>query len=157
MSKTAKNLSMSLVKKQDAQKYKERKRVNFDDAKVDVDVVFRPSKRNLVVAETLDVLQNALVENKKMDGATGIAISTALIIKHFTSIETDAEGYDGLLNMLTLLKDGDYLEKITGAFEQDELEKMFEELNKAIHITKEIIEAETEKAKVEGEKDADIQ
>lgn len=157
MSKTVKNLSMSLVKKQDAAKYKDKKRVNFDDAKVDIDVIFRPSKRNLVVAEMLDVLHNALVEKRKMDGGIGLILSNALIIKHFTSIETDAEGYEGLINMLTLLKDGDYLEKIMNAFEQTQLETMYEELNKAILMTKEIIEAETEKAKVEGEKGADIQ
>ncbi|MBU7316147.1 hypothetical protein [Paenibacillus oleatilyticus] len=157
MSKTVKNLSMSLVKKQDAAKYKDKKRVNFDDVKVDVDVVFRPSKRNLVVAEMLDVLHNALVEKKKMDGGVGLIISNALIVKHFTSIETDAEDYEGLINMLTLLTDGEYLEKIMNAFEKEQLEIMYEELNKAILMTKEIIEIETEKAKVEGEKDADVQ
>ncbi|WP_010498385.1 hypothetical protein [Paenibacillus elgii] len=157
MSKTVKNLSMSLVKKQDAAKYKDKKRVNFDDVKVDVDVVFRPSKRNLVVAEMLDVLHNALVEKRKMDGGIGLIISNALIVKHFTSIETDAEDYEGLINMLTLLTDGEYLEKIMTAFEKEQLEIMYEELNKAILMTKEIIETETEKAKVEGEKDADVQ
>lgn len=157
MSKTTKNLSMSLVKKQDAAKYKDKKRVNFDDVKVDVDVVFRPSKRNLVVAEMLDVLHNALVEKRKMDGGIGLIISNALIIKHFTSIETDAEGYEGLISMLTLLKDGEYLEKIMSAFDKEQLEIMYEEINQGILITKEIIDKEVEKANSEGEKDADIQ
>jgi hypothetical protein len=154
MSNNIKNLSMSLVKKQDAQKFKDKKRVNFDNAKVDVDVVFRPSKRGVVVAEMMEVIQQAFTEQKKIDAGIGIAISTMLIIKHFTSIETDASDYDGFLEMTKLLNDGDYTSKILESFEPSELEKMFEELNTTLNmVTNEIDKVLEENKEIVQEED----
>ncbi|NEW08221.1 hypothetical protein GK047_19660 [Paenibacillus sp. SYP-B3998] len=136
MSKNVKNLSVAVVKKQNAQMYKDKKTIHFENAKLLVDIVFRPSKKSLVIAEMLDVLKEAMLENQKIDSAKGIALSTMLIIKHFTSIETDAQGYNGLLDMLVQLNDGEYTPKIIESFEQIELEKMFSELSNSMELVK---------------------
>ena len=132
MNKKLKNLSMSQVNQENAAKYKDLKRVSFDGAKIDIDVRFRPSKRTTAVSELLNVLQEAFKNNKKIDASIGVGISTSIIIKNFTSIETDAEGYDGLLALLAALKDASYLDKIVESFNEDELNTMLNEMNEAI-------------------------
>ncbi|ALS22312.1 hypothetical protein [Paenibacillus naphthalenovorans] len=145
MSKTTKNLSMNLVKKQVNQKFKDKKKVIFDGVSVDIDVVFRPSRRNLLTAEFMDIVHTALIDNKKIDSGVVLALGTALIIKHFTSIETDAEGYDGIMEMLDYLKDGGYLEKIISSFEGKELETIFEEIEKTFKFVTQELKKEVDK------------
>lgn len=148
MSSSPKNLSMSVVKKQVAQKFKEKKRINLDkNTKIDVDVVFRPTKKNLVVSTMLDIVSKAYKDSKPFDAGIGIGISTMLIIKHFTSIETDAEDYDGLLEMLVMLKDGGYTDKILNAFDPTELSTMFDELTAAFKMVSDEINTEVEQTK----------
>ncbi|MVP00804.1 hypothetical protein [Paenibacillus lutrae] len=134
MSKREKNLSLQQVKKQNNQKYKELKRITFEQSKIDLDVTFRPSKVNALTADFMGIMQEALTHSKLFDAGAALSVGTALIIKHFTSIETDADDYDGLLDMLRQLKDGNYLDPIMDSFQFEEVEKIFETLKNAVSL-----------------------
>ncbi|MBW7474071.1 hypothetical protein K0T92_04900 [Paenibacillus oenotherae] len=132
MRKQTKNLSLSTVKKQNASAFKELKRVHLTSGGfVDLDVVFRPTKITATAQELLAVFKESFESHKKIDATIGVLLSTALLIKNFTSLETDASGYDGLLALFNELQDGKYVEEIVAGFEKAEIEKLFEELKQA--------------------------
>lgn len=132
MSKNIKNLSMSMIKKNHAQKYKKKKQVLFNNGtKVDIDVAFDPLKRVRLIEDFHKIIVDALKNEKNLDGETFTAFSTMLIIKHFTSIETDVDNYDGLIEMIILLGKDEYsdvVNKIMTSFDEEQLFIMFEEL-----------------------------
>ncbi|QJD84000.1 hypothetical protein [Cohnella herbarum] len=132
------NLSSLQMTKKVNDKYKRTKRVQFaNGSTLDIDLLFRPSKRDDLIADLLNLVKFAFENNKKFDASIGIALSTALIIKYFTSLETDAESYDDMLNLIVALKDGEYLQDIITSFVQDELEKIFGDLKRAINLVHE--------------------
>ncbi|MCI1763636.1 hypothetical protein [Heyndrickxia oleronia] len=132
MSKNMKNLSLNQIKKQNTQKFKDKKRVQFDNAKLDIDLVFRPSKKNQLFTEFMEVVVEGLQNKKVFDTEVILALSVMLAIKHFTSIETNAEGYDGLLEMMSILDDGEYTKKILEEFNKTELENLLLELRQIV-------------------------
>jgi hypothetical protein len=156
MSKNPTNLNLSQVKKEVNSLYNDKKRVTFSNgSKIDVDVKFRPSTRSLVVAEIMDLLQKALEDKRDIGNGKFLAISTMLIIKHFTTIQTDAKTYDELLEMSVLLHDGGYTDKIIESLDKEELEEMYKQLNEAVST----LNQEIQKLVSENEAipDADIQ
>lgn len=146
MSKAVKNLSAQMVKRQNNQIYKHKKRIILGNYKLDIETVFRPSKIKVVIAEFMETLEQAVKDGKKIDVGIGLALSTVLVIKHFTSLVTDANGYDGLLELLTILHDGEYTDTILEAFEKEQLEKMFGELGKVLDVLNQQIDVELTKA-----------
>lgn len=132
MRKQTKNLSLTTVKKQNAAKFKALKKVHLTSGGyVDVDTVFRPSKITAAAEELLNIFKEAFESNKRIDAAVGVLLSTALLIKNFTSLETDAHGYDGLLALLGELQDGNYVEEILESFEKSEIDKLFHMLKQS--------------------------
>ncbi|RXZ83373.1 hypothetical protein EBB07_06045 [Paenibacillaceae bacterium] len=131
MSKTLKNLSLQAVKTENTKRYKDKKRIQFDQAKLDVELVFRPSKRDEVIAEYISVFQDAIKNGTALNESGLFAVTAALIVKHFTSLETNAATYPELIELLAALKDGDYLDKILGSFDELELQRMIEQFSQA--------------------------
>lgn len=150
MRKQPKNLSLTAVKRQNTAKFKALKKVHLTSGGyVDVDTVFRPSKITATAQELLAVFQEAFESKKRIDAAVGVLLSTALLIKNFTSLETDARGYDGLLALLGELQDGNYVEEILEGFEKSEIEKLFDMLkqstdNLVLEIDKLVAENKTD-------------
>ena len=136
MNKNPKNLSLADVKKKNTKKFKTKKVVLFEDGtKVDVDLVFKPSMRTQVCSEFFDLFQYAITHGKRFDAEIGIGLSTMLIIKHFTSIQTTSTSYEELIDMMVALKDGNYTETMISAFDEQELNIMFQELQTVINTT----------------------
>jgi hypothetical protein len=132
---TAKNLSLSHLKKQDSKKFKDKKQVLFDDGatKVEVDLAFRPSKRNQVVVDLYQLIQE---KTEKSESVTGEMISAAmisLIIKHFTTI--DAKGLktlDDYVELFIIMTDTNYLSPIIDSFDRSELQSMIDYINEQL-------------------------
>lgn len=130
-----KNLSLSKVKKLDAQKYQNKKQILFNDGntKVDVDLVFRPSKKNEVIADLLKLIQSKVEQQENVTGDTITAVMLCLIIKHFSSIDVKgANSFDDYLEMFQLLTDNNYLSPILQGFDPQELHSCIDEVNKQI-------------------------
>lgn len=128
-----KNLSLSQIKKEDAKKYKDKKQVLFNDgaAKVDVDLVFRPTKRNEVVADLLKLIQTMVKKQESVDGDSILAVVLCLIVKHFTTIDVKGVNtFDDYLEMFTIMTDNDYIFPILQAFNPQELQITIDEVNK---------------------------
>lgn len=143
-----KNLAIKQVKKEMKDRYKEKKRVEFgENRKLDIDVRFRPSVKNDVKKELIRVLTEALEQNKPLDAGMLLGLQTMLAIKHFTSIVTDAATLDDYMEMLHVLHDGGYTERILEAFDRDELAALYTELNDALQLFNRAMEAELAKAK----------
>ncbi|MFF2157023.1 hypothetical protein ACFVVQ_17175 [Paenibacillus chitinolyticus] len=132
MSKKEKNLSLPQVKRQNNQIYKDKKRIVLGQSKLDLDMVFRPSKTNELTAEFIGLMQQAMKEAKPFDAGVAMGLTVALVIRYFTSIETNAQSYEEHLDMLRQLKDADYLDTIMDAFELSEVERVFEEIQRSI-------------------------
>lgn len=143
-----KNLSIKQVKKEMKDRFKETKRVEFgENQKLDVDVRFRPSLKNEVKKELIRVLTEALEQNKPLDAGMLLGLQTMLAIKHFTSLVTDAATLDDYMEMLHVLHDGGYTERILEAFDRDELAALYGELNDALQLFNRAMEAELARAK----------
>lgn len=143
-----KNLAVKQVKKEMKDRYKEKKRVEFgENRKLDIDVRFRPSVKNDVKKELIRVLTEALEQNKPLDAGMLLGLQTMLAIKHFTSLVTDAATLDDFMEMLHVLHDGGYTERILEAFDRDELAALYTELNDALQLFNRAMEAELAKAK----------
>lgn len=143
-----KNLAVKQVKKEMKDRYKEKKRVEFgENRKLDIDVRFRPSVKNDVKKELIRVLTEALEQNKPLDAGMLLGLQTMLAIKHFTSLVTDAATLDDYMEMLHVLHDGGYTERILEAFDRDELAALYTELNDALQLFNRAMEAELAKAK----------
>ncbi|MCY9517224.1 hypothetical protein [Paenibacillus apiarius] len=141
-----KNLTLTQVKKETNEKYKPKKQVVFDNkTKVDVETVFRPSRKNKLKAELLQILTEALTANQPFDAGLILGIETMLAIKYFTSLKTDAATFGQYMEMLHLLNDGGYTEPILDAFDADELHKLFAELDAALGVFNQAIDRELEK------------
>ncbi|MFB7817755.1 hypothetical protein ACFC0X_26745 [Paenibacillus chitinolyticus] len=132
MSKKEKNLSLPQVKRQNNQVYKDKKRIVLGQSKLDLDMIFRPSKTNELTAEFIGLMQQAMKEAKPFDAGAAMGLTVALVIRYFTSIETNAKSYEEHLDMLRQLKDADYLDTIMDAFELSEVERVFEEIQRSI-------------------------
>lgn len=136
-----KNLSLSHLKKQDTEKYKEKKEVLFHDGtKVDVDKVFRPSVQNDLNTELLKLFQDLIKKKDKADGGEITAVALCLIIKYFTSIEVKgAKTFNDYIEMYNIIEDNEYLQPIIQAFEPSELQKSMDSINNMIsHWTKDM-------------------
>ncbi|NGP57669.1 hypothetical protein FLT15_04480 [Paenibacillus thiaminolyticus] len=143
-----KNLSIKQVKKEMKDRFKETKRVEFGgNQKLDVDVRFRPSLKNEVKKELIRVLTGALEQNKPLDAGMLLGLQTMLAIKHFTSLVTDAATLDDYMEMLHVLHDGGYTERILEAFDREELAALYSELNDALQLFNRAMEAELARAK----------
>ncbi|WCF06973.1 hypothetical protein NDS46_21910 [Paenibacillus thiaminolyticus] len=143
-----KNLSIKQVKKEMKDRFKETKRVEFGgNQKLDVDVRFRPSLKNEVKKELIRVLTEALEQNKPLDAGMLLGLQTMLAIKHFTSLVTDAATLHDYMEMLHVLHDGGYTERILEAFDRDELAALYGELNDALQLFNRAMEAELARAK----------
>ncbi|TVX97966.1 hypothetical protein [Cohnella terricola] len=127
------NLSAAEITKQVDVKYKKTKRVQFEDGHtIDIEMLFRPSKKDALIVELMELLQSSYEKEKKVDAAVGIGLTIALVVKCFTSLETDAQSCEELLSLIRTLKDGGYLDTILAAFEQTELDSIFNDLKIAI-------------------------
>ncbi|CAH8716445.1 hypothetical protein M5W83_02195 [Paenibacillus thiaminolyticus] len=143
-----KNLAIKQVKKEMKDRFKEKKRVEFgDNRKLDVDVRFRPSLKNEMKKELIRVLTEALEHNKPLDAGMLLGLQTMLAIKHFTSLVTDAATLDDYMEMLHVLHDGGYTERILEAFDRNELAALYGELNDALQLFNRAMEAELARAK----------
>lgn len=129
-----KNLSLSHLKKQDTEKYKEKKQVLFHDGtKVDVNMVFRLSVQNDLNTELLHLLQTKVENRENVEGISIMAVAFSLIIKYFTSIDIKgAKTFNDYLEMYSILEDNGYLEPIVKAFDPMELQKSMDNINKVI-------------------------
>jgi hypothetical protein len=161
----AKNLSLSHIKKQDTQKYKEKKQVLFDDGKtkVDVDVVFRPSKINEVIADLIKLIQEKVEKEEAPNGEAIMAVVLSLIVKHFSSIDVKgANTFNDYLEMYMIMSDNGYLSPILQAFDPQELQKAIDEVNKnlerwTVELNKIIDEIKAKQEQKEVENDATVQ
>lgn len=150
MSKQQKNLSLTTLKKQNAKTYKDKKQIHFANGdKLDIDVVFQPTKIESVIQETLEILTKvAERKDKDIDAGTWLVVTMASVIKTFTSIETDAVGFDGLIELSVALKNAEYYDQIVSAFDQVELEKTFMKINDALQLVNQQINLLKEKQEV---------
>lgn len=141
MSKKQKNLSLNLIKEQNTEKYKNKKRVHFDDGLyIDVDTVFQPVKIENVINEFGEILQEVGGAGKSIDIGASLVIIATLLIKHMTSLETEAADYNGILELAGELKNGEYFDKIIESFDEVEREKAFEKIASTLEKLKENLE-----------------
>ncbi|MCG7406386.1 hypothetical protein MH117_03080 [Paenibacillus sp. ACRRX] len=135
------NLSLAQVKKEAAEKYKNTTVLTFENGtKIDVDLVLRPSKITKLKTELIDVLSDAMEQKKKLDAPTLFAIQTMLVVKYFTSIKADVKGYDGLLDMLYTLNDGNYTNKILESFDPAQLGIVYKDIDETLKLINHAIE-----------------
>lgn len=152
MSKQQKNLSLSGLKKQNAQTYKGKKRIQFDNgAKLDIDVVFQPTKIENVVKEVASVFDEVAKrkDGDQIDAGLWAVVMMASIIKNFTTIETDAVGLGGLVELMQELKNANYYDKIVESFDESEINKTISQVNKFLEVLNQQIISMTEKKKSE--------
>lgn len=151
--KKTSDLSLAGMKKKDSQTYKEKDRVEFPEGKVDIELNFRPTKKMVLIAELIDVLKQAVFDNKQIDANNSLAVEIALIMKHFTSLNIsglEANNFDGLVTLFSLLSDNGYLEPIMKAFDPVELEKLFNEIKESLIQYKKDVEKITAEMKSEN-------
>lgn len=132
MNKQPKNLSLSTLKKQNTKTYKDKKRIHFENGdKLDIDVVFQPMKIEKVIKEIMSIMEevNKRKINKDIDEGAWLVATMASIIKNFTSIETNAIGLDGLIELSEELKNAEYYDQIVESFDESELNKTFNKIN----------------------------
>ncbi|RNB52668.1 hypothetical protein EDM57_21000 [Brevibacillus gelatini] len=132
---TIKNLSLSHIKKQDAKKFKEKKQVLLDDGtvKVDVDVTFRTSKKNQVVADLIKLIQEKVKKNESVTGESISAAMLSLIIKQFTSIDVKSlNTLDDYVEMFIIMTDNNYISPIIDSFDKTELQSMIDYVNEQL-------------------------
>ena len=130
----AQTLSAASVQRSNRAAYRKTKRIDFETAHLDVDLVFRPSGKRSAIAEFLQAMHEMLEAERRIDPSMGLLIAAALLIKTFTTLTTNAQGYRDLLELACALEDGGYLGTILNAFEPAELEKFYAELNEAIRM-----------------------
>lgn len=161
-----KNLSLSHIKKEDAKKFKDKKQVLFHDGnvKVDVDLVFRPSKRNEVSADLMKLMQGKLELNpEEVTAETSLAVILCLIIRHFSTLDVKgAETFDDYLEMFKIMTDNGYLSPILQSFDPQELQSTIEEVSKnlnkwTLELNKEIDDIKAKQDQKEVETDGDFQ
>jgi hypothetical protein len=92
-----------------------------------------------VIRELVEAMQEYEKSGNKVDMYVIGGLLSVLIIKHFTSIDTNAEGYKGLLEMLQLLNDGDYTGKILSSFDREELQSVFDEAAKSFEMASQVM------------------
>ncbi|WP_064198977.1 hypothetical protein [Brevibacillus brevis] len=129
---TVKNLSFSHLKKEDAKKFKDKKQVLFNDGatKVELDLVFRPSKRNQVIADLYKLSQEKAQKSESVSGEMISAAMVSLIIKHFTTIDVkDLKTLDDYVELFIIMTDNDYLSPILNSFDRVELQSMIDHVN----------------------------
>lgn len=130
-----KNLNLKTVKKENDLNYNKVKTVKFGEStKVDIKQVFKPSILDKLCAEFYNVWLKAYQQKKDTTEKSLIGIGTALILKHFTSLETDAETYDELGELLFDLQDSKYAEPIMSAFDKEQLKVAFDLLGEAASV-----------------------
>ncbi|MBD2846439.1 hypothetical protein IDH44_14655 [Paenibacillus sp. IB182496] len=143
MTKTQKNLTLGYIERRNDSEYREHRRLNLnDEVKLDIARRFKPSVRDDVVADYLAAIQDAAQRGLPLSERGLLAVAAALIIKHFTSLRTNATGYAELATLLAKLQDSGYLEPILAAFDPEELEQM----NRQIQRANELLTEELEKA-----------
>jgi hypothetical protein len=158
MSKQPKNLSLSTLKKQNAKTYKDKKQIHFANGdKLDIDLVFQPTKVENVLQEMLQVVDE--VSKRKngedIDISVWSIVMMSSIIKNFTSIETDALGLDGLVELRKQLKDAKYYDDIIGAFDEIELNNAVAKINEMLQLmTKQIGLMKEKQELVESDEEA---
>jgi hypothetical protein len=157
--KQAKDLSLSSVSKDNEKKYKETKRVDFPNGtKLDIPLLIRPTKVQLIIAELIDVMKEGAVEGKTFDLSTVLILRTAILIKHLTSISIDgnAQGYDGLMSLFLELKDGEYIEPIIQAFDINEIAKIDSKINEAMEFLAKELKKDMQVEDEEEEQEVDV-
>lgn len=133
---TAKNLSLSHIKKQDSKRFKDKKQVLFDDGaiKVDIDLKFRPSKKNQVVADLLRLIHEKADKKEPLSGDLISATMISLIVQHFTTIDVKGlTSLDDYVELFTILSDNQYLAPIMDSFDEKELQLLIDEINKQLN------------------------
>lgn len=128
-----KNLSLAQIKKADAAKYKDKKQVLLDDgkSKVDVDVVFRSSKKNKLLTELTRLTQEKIESKEEFEATNIFPVALSLIVKHFSSIDVkNLNTFDDHLEMYLLLNDNDYLKPILQAFDSNEVDAVIADVEK---------------------------
>lgn len=131
-----KNLSMSQIKKQDVKRYRDKKQVLFDDGttKVDVDVTLRPSKKNQVIADLLNLIHEKADKHDALTGDMISATMISLIVKHFTTIDVKGlNSLDDYVELFVIMTDNQYLAPIMDAFDKTELQALIDDINKQLN------------------------
>ncbi|RXZ78201.1 hypothetical protein EBB07_29545 [Paenibacillaceae bacterium] len=153
------NLKLNQLKNKVDKKYNGKKRIDLgDNFKIDIDTVFKPSKKNEVLHEYASLFQEMLKKKTVYSDSNLLTVITALIIKKFTSLETDAKSYEEVIEMMEILLDGGYLNKIVEALMGDEMTALIEEFGKVneeitnhIYKAAEELEEEANTLKIDAE------
>jgi hypothetical protein len=148
MSTQNKNMSFSKIKQENDAKFNKVKRVIFDgNVTLDIDQSFRETKIEILIQELLKVMAEALDSGKEITNGIGSTLMTAAMIKHFTSLETDAETFEDFIILINALQDREYLNKILESFDQTEVKKLFNTVTSKMNLLTEAIVKDNEKNK----------
>lgn len=148
----SKNLSEKHAKKKFDEKFKSKKRIKFyDNTRLDVDVIFNPVKLENATKELLYLIQEMVEGGYVIDDPKVMNdVMSTIMIKHFTSIETDAEGYYRLLELCLTLKKEQYYDSIVSALPITEKEKLYNLFEKGImHVVDSVKKAKEDAIKDE--------
>lgn len=123
-----KNLTVSEIKKQDKKTYGEQIEVEINGYSLKIDKVFRKTKINSLIAEVVEKFEYARQNEFKLVDIF-VPYSLLLILKYFTSLSIP-DKLEDQLKVMEILIDNNYLEPITEALPQDEINAVFEAMGK---------------------------
>ena len=130
-----KKMNLNNLKSQTNKEFTQRT-VIIDQYEFLIDDKFKPSKMQLLLAEFQDKIEYA---NENEININPLLIIYTLLIKHFTSISIPDE-LEKQLDMLNILIDLGYFEKILNEFNPKEVERIIQSLTRGIDNMKAVIE-----------------
>lgn len=120
-----KNLNLTNLKNE-AKKIEKQFTVDVDGYSLKIDETFRPSKLNALVLEVLDVFDKTVNTNLSvLEYFTPYIM--LLTIKHFTSLQVP-DDFEEQLELMNILIDLGYFDKIISHFPDKELDKLSERI-----------------------------
>ncbi|MMZ53732.1 hypothetical protein D1872_155330 [compost metagenome] len=146
----AKTLNLENIKKEVNKKFKETKKVIFESGEIVVDCHFRQTKKNVLIAELMGAIKEAALQNIELKDVSVINLVGALMVKHFTNLKCNVDGYDELISFNSVLADGGYLKPIMEAFDIGERTKLMEEVNNSITFMSNLVKQSTENKVEQG-------
>lgn len=122
-----KKMTLGAIKKED-KRFDERFTVVVQGYTLEIDRNFRSSKISQMIAELVEGFEQARIYSKEL-GEIFTPYAVLLMIKHFTSLDVPNK-LDEQLAVLDLLDDGDLLMPIYNELPKDQVDLVFNEIEK---------------------------
>jgi hypothetical protein len=132
-------LNVSALKKIDSANFKDKKDIIVRGYSLTIDRIFRPTAINALIAEWMDkmtyVRDNAEIQ---MSDVNWIGYYQLLLVKHFTSLDVP-DDFGQQLQVLGILIDNDLFVDVMNAFDQSQVDRVGQAMQKANENFKELL------------------